>query len=133
MSPSDPGGTIVTRYGSPPPAIEAAIREYWPQSEWVNIAEVGYLESGWRADAYADTTWRAGGLCGVRYLLPDGTPALTEKSAGWLQVNICAHGMDRAHWSDPSNASRKGYDLYVSRGYKYGAWWISAGKLGLPR
>lgn len=113
--------------------IASAILAEWPEDQRVNIARIGFLESGWNPRAVNDTRYRAGGLCGQSYLLPDGTRAQTEYSAGWLQVNICAHGESATWWFDPQHSAQKGYALYQARGQRYSDWWISAGRLGLPR
>ncbi len=129
--PSGAGG-IVTRYGIAPGTLSDLIRLYWLSSEWVNAASVAYLESHWRPTAVADTRGRAGGLCNQPYTLPDGRHALTEYSVGYFQINVCAHGGTFAEWADGERNVSYAAGLYRARG-NYGAWFYSAGILGLPR
>jgi hypothetical protein len=129
--PSESGG-LVTRYGIAPGTLSDLIRLYWPPSEWVNAASVAYLESHWRPQAVADTRGRAGGLCNQPYTLSDGRPARTEYSVGYYQINICAHGGTFAEWANPDRNVSYAAQLYRARG-NYGAWFYSAGQLGLPR
>jgi hypothetical protein len=88
------------------------------------------MESGWNPNAIADTTWRAGGKCNIRYQHPAGFWALTERSVGLFQINRCAHGGTDAYWLNPERNVTFAYTLYQRAG-KWSPWKISAGRLGL--
>jgi len=126
------GRDIRTRFGVPPADLVAGICSAFPQSEWVNAAEIAYYESGWRPRAILDTV-AVYGPCGTFYHLADGELASTEYSRGYFQINGCAY----PQWNtdalfDPLTNAQAAAQLYARRG-NWGDWWISAGKLGLPR
>lgn len=102
---------------------------HFPEEAWRDAARIAYLESGWRRDAVADTRYKANGQCNQPYLLTDGRPALTEWSAGYFQVNICAHGRTLEHWLNADNNVAFAAALYANR--KWADWYYSARHLGL--
>jgi hypothetical protein len=112
-----------------PEPLAALIRAEFPAAQWVNAGEISYLESGWRADAEADTRWRADGELGVEYTMDDGRSALTEWAVGYYQINIGAHGGDFATWSDPARNVAKARELWGYSGWS--PWYYSAQSLGL--
>jgi hypothetical protein len=132
--PSGPAGAsqLRTRFGIPPADLVAAVCSAFPPDQWVNAAEVAYYESGWRPRALLDTV-SVYGACGTSYRLPDGQRATTEYSRGYFQINGCVY----KEWNtdalfDPLTNAQAAAQLYRRRG-NWGDWWLSAGKLGLPR
>jgi hypothetical protein len=127
----EPGGRIFTEFGAPPEDLDRAIRQYWPESQWQNAARMAYVESnGWKRDAERNTLGRAGGRCNIPIgTLPDGTPILSEQSVGYFQINVCAHGHDRAYWIDTDHNVSYAAQLYREKGW--GPWQVSARLLGL--
>jgi len=125
-------GQLQTRWGPAPPVLASAIRRFFPAGEWVNAAEIAYCESGWNPRALADTV-ASRGPCGTRYQLPNGQWATTERSRGYFQINGCSHPQwDSDDLYDPERNAEAAAHLHRQRG-NWGAWFISAGKLGLPR
>lgn len=123
-----PPGDLHTRFGNPPQDVADAIKKHWPQSLWINAAEVSFYESGWRNTAELNTLNR--GPCGTRYWFSDAVGwAQTEDSIGIFQINICAHGGTREHWYDPDANAEKGYELYRAAGWT--PWTVTARRLGL--
>lgn len=125
---------IVTRFGAPPPDVQAAIIANWPRNLWVQAAEVSFRESGgWNGQATNDTRHLAGGNCGVRYFISSlNLWATTEWSIGLFQINICAHGGSPEQWYDSMNNAAKAAELYHANG-DWSAWAYTARSLGLPQ
>lgn len=125
--PTEPTPILQTQFGVVPPAVAAAITAAWPESLWVNAAEVAYRESGWRPDARNNTLDR--GPCGTQYFIPGVGPAMTEDSIGLFQINRCAHGGTVEELQDSHNNAIMAYDIYLRQGW--GAWYYSARSLEL--
>lgn len=125
--PEPPHPQLVTRYGTVPLEVSDAIMIAWPSNLWLDAAELSYLESGWNPRAVNDTVSTIG-PCGTPYLLRDGRRAVTEKSVGLFQINVCAHG-DDPRYTEPLFNAQKGYSLYKASGWR--PWTYSATALGL--
>lgn len=121
---------IETPEGIAPDDLSEYIRQYFPEDEWENAARVSYYESGWRDDAENDTRWRVNGRCGERYWYSDEVGwADTEWSIGYFQINICAHGGDKAFWTDAENNVKEAADLFDAEGWR--PWLVTARRLHL--
>jgi hypothetical protein len=115
----------------PPDDLSTAVQQSFHPGDWVAACEVAFLESGWRATALNDTV-SVYGPCGTKYWLPSiGSYAQTELSAGYFQINACAHGGTPDYWYDATRNVSKAASLRYGRG-NWGDWLISAHKLGLP-
>lgn len=121
---------IWTPEGLAPRDLSAAIMDAFPYDVWTDAARVSYHESGWRFDAELNTLDRGGGRCGVRYWFSDEVGwATTEQSVGYFQINVCAHGHDRAYWQNARNNVNKAGALFASEGWS--PWRVTARRLGL--
>jgi len=121
--------TIQTRYGQPPQALDEAIQTYFPAAEWVNAAEISFLESSWNPDATNDTRGLAAGQCNAPYTLEDGTPAQTEHSVGPWQINLCVHTIPETDARDPRLSTIFAHNLWSAAGWQ--PWFLAARQLGL--
>ena len=119
-------GKIQTRYGPVTEPANSAIQQAWPEELWVDAAELCKLESGWNPFAENNTLYI--GPCGTPYTLPDGRRAVTEKSIGLFQINVCVRPDDPRYTEALFNA-QKGYSLYQNGGWAH--WLYSAQALGL--
>jgi hypothetical protein len=117
-----------------PEELAAAIREFWPESEWANAAGVSLLESGWNAFALNDTTTPTR-PCGVPIEEFRGVWVTAERSVGYFQINACNLPPDW-EWQRLYNARHNAgtaHQLWDRAGQKWSPWYFSASELGLPR
>lgn len=113
-----------------PEELAAGIREFWPESEWTNAANISGLESNWDAFAVADTTNQ--GPCGSIIGTIDGTPVAAERSIGYFQINSC--NFPDWEWQRLYNARHNAgtaHLLWEQAGRSWKPWFFSARKLGL--
>lgn len=123
-------GLVWTPEGSPSRDVSDEIRRWFPQAVWTDAARVSYYEAHWDNTAERNTLDEAGGRCGVPIgTLPDGTPIVSEQSVGLYQINVCAHGKDRAYWQDPMNNVSYAAELYRENGWR--DWVYTATRLNL--
>lgn len=123
-------GRIVVPEGVPPGELNDAIQQFFPRDTWGDAARVSFYEAAWSATAERNTLDRAGGRCNVPIgVLPDGTRIISEDSVGYYQINVCAHGHDRAYWQDARNNVSYAASLYRANGWR--DWVYTATRLGL--
>ena len=102
----------------------------FPYDVWTDAARVSHEESGWNTFAELNTLARGGGRCGVRYWFSDEVGwATTEQSVGYFQINVCAHGESRDHWTNARHNVNKAGALYAAQGWS--PWTVTARRLGL--
>ena len=114
-----------------PAELAESIREFWPEEEWNNAADIARLESGWSAFAVADTR-KPGVPCGALLrTTPDGVRVVAEYSLGWFQINACNLPPDwlpENLYNTRHNAGTA-HAMWAERGWS--PWYFSAKQLGL--
>lgn len=120
----------MSRIDEAPAELADAIREFWPESEWNNAAEISFLESGWSAFAEQDTT-SAGKPCGSVITSLRGQVVTAERSIGWFQINACNIPPDwkAAHLFNTRHNVGTAHLYWSERGWQ--PWFFSAQRLGL--
>jgi len=117
-----------------PAELQVAIREFWPEEEWNNAADVSRLESGWDAFALNDSTDNEH-PCGWYLRTDNGVRITAERSVGYFQINACNLPPDW-EWQRLYNARHNAgtaHQLWDRAGRKWSPWYFSAGMLRLPR
>lgn len=112
-----------------PAELAVAIREFWPESEWNNAADVAMLESGWDAFALLDST-SPEAPCGTVIGKLGGVAVTSERSVGYFQVNACNY--PSWEWQRLYNARHNAgtaHALWAERAWH--PWYFSAKRLGL--
>lgn len=105
------------------------IREFFPESEWENAAEIAKLESNWDAFAVRNTT-DADHPCGSDLAPIDGVRITAELSVGYFQINAC--NRPTWEWQRLYNGRHNvgtAHLIWTDQGW--GAWHFSAATLGL--
>jgi hypothetical protein len=112
-----------------PAELAVSIREFFPDSEWDNAAEIARLESGWDAFAVHDST-DIDHPCGSELGQRDGVRIVAERSIGYFQVNSCNY--PDWEWQRLYNARHNtGTAHLIWSNQGWGAWYFSARSLGL--
>ena len=112
-----------------PAELQDGITEFFPGSEWDNLARLSYLESKWNAFAVLDTASSAGG-CGIPLGDLNGVPIVSERSVGYFSIDSCL--FPDWEWQRLYNARHNcgtAHLIWVQQGYW--AWYFSAVELGL--
>lgn len=112
-----------------PAELQDGIREFWPESEWENAANVSKLESGWNAFALDDTT-DPDHPCGTVIRTVNGVGISAERSVGYFQINTC--NFPDWEWQRLYNARHNcgtAHMIWEQQGWH--AWFFSAQQLGL--
>ena len=112
-----------------PIELQVAIKEFFPEEEWENAAQISHLESAWDAFALDDST-DANHPCGAYLRTVDGVRISAERSVGYFQINSCEH--PDWEWQRLYNARHNvgtAHMLWSTRGW--GPWYFSAKTLGL--
>lgn len=113
-----------------PDELAAAIREFFPESEWDAAASVAFLESGWNPFAEADTTDGGTVACGTPLYERQGVTVTAERSIGWFQINACNFaGWTPGHFFNTRHNVGTAHMLWDARGWQ--PWFFSARRLGL--
>lgn len=113
-----------------PQELQDSIREFFPDGEQQNAADISYLESGWRWDAENDSTH--GGLvpCGAVIEVRDGVTITAEHSISWFQINACNYPTWKpGHFFNTRQNVGTAHALWAVRGWE--PWYYSAKQLGL--
>lgn len=121
----------VGKFFDAPLELQAAIQEFFPETEWDNAAAIAELESGFNAFALADTT-RPDAPCGAPIGTHQGVPVSAERSVGYFQINAC--NFPDWEWQRFYNARHSAgtaHMLWEQRGYSWSPWYFSARRLGL--
>lgn len=114
---------------SAPLELQDGIREFWPESEWENAANVALLESGWNAFAVADTR-DPDHPCGTFLRTVNGVGVSAELSVGYFQIDAC--NFPTWEWQRLYNARHNcgtAHLIWTIQGWA--AWYFSAKQLGL--
>lgn len=113
-----------------PTELADEIRQFWPESEWDNAADVSRLESGWSAFAEANTT-DSSHPCGSFLRMQGNVRVSAERSIGWFQINACNLPPDwnPSHLFNTHHNVGTAHDMWTRRGWS--PWYFSARKLGL--
>lgn len=114
-----------------PSELWDAITEFWPESEYLNAANIARLESAFDAFALNDSATPAGG-CGVQLPKRDGVRITSERSVGYFQINSC--NFPGWEWQRLYNARHNagtGHALWDAAGGRWTPWYFSAHTLGL--
>jgi hypothetical protein len=112
-----------------PAELAVCIREFWPENEWNNAANVSWLESKWDAFAILDTASRYGG-CGKPAGEIRGVPVSAERSIGYFQINACNFpSWEWARFYNARHNAGTAHMLWAQRGWQ--PWFFSAQTLGL--
>ena len=114
-----------------PAELWAAITEFWPESEWINAANVARLESAFNAFAIANTVDEQH-PCGAYIGERNGVRISAERSVGYFQLNSC--NFPDWEWQRFYNARHNAgtaHLLWADAGGKWSPWYFSATKLGL--
>lgn len=112
-----------------PPELQAAIKAFWPESEWDNAASIAKLESNWNAFAILDSTG-PNHPCGTVIDHRDGVAITAERSIGYFQLNSCNFpDWDWRHFFNGWHNAGTAHMLWDQRGWS--PWFFSARKLGL--
>ena len=114
-----------------PIELWVAIQEFWPESEWINAANIAKLESGFDAFALDDTATPNGG-CGVPIGEHNGVRIFSERSVGYFQINSC--DFPDWEWQRLYNARHNAgtaHLLYDNAGQSWRPWFFSSQQLGL--
>ena len=124
---------LVVALDDAPCELQCAIREFWPELEWENAANVAWLESGFNAFAVADTR-DSEHPCGAFLRTVGGVAVYAEFSVGYFQINVCAARF--ASWTpgDLVNARHNAgtaHMIWSDAGGNWSPWYWSARKLGL--
>jgi hypothetical protein len=112
-----------------PDELVAVIKEFWPEDQWENAAEIARLESAWNPFAVLDTR-TAEHPCGVVFTSLDGVKVSAELSVGYFQINAC--NFPGWEWQRLYNAYHNAgtaHMLWAQRGWS--PWYFSAKRLGL--
>ena len=112
-----------------PAELQDGIREFFPESEWDNAANISSLESGWNAFALLDSTDESH-PCGSELPPRDGVAITAERSVGYFQINSCNY--PDWEWQRLYNARHNAgtaHMIWSTQGW--GAWFFSAKTLGL--
>lgn len=120
---------LIVQLADAPAELQDGIREFWPQEEWENAANISFLESGWNAFAVDDTT---GPLtpCGTIIRHVNGVAISAERSVGYFQNDSCQ--WPDWEWQRLYNARHNcgtAHMLWAEGGW--GRWLFSAQALGL--
>jgi hypothetical protein len=114
---------------SAPAELQDGIREFFPQEEWENAANISFLESGWNAFAVADTT-SAEAPCGTVLDTRNGVEIAAERSVGYFQIDTC--NFPDWEWQRLYNARHNCGTAHLIWTYQgWAAWYFSAKSLGL--
>jgi hypothetical protein len=108
-----------------------AILSYWPESEWINAANISKLESGWNQFALNDTTSPAS-PCGAVIETRDGVKITAERSVGFFQINSC--NFPTWDWTQLFGCNHNcgtAHMLWTDAGESWSPWYFSATELGL--
>jgi hypothetical protein len=113
-----------------PAELQDGIREFWPEAEWENAANIAWLESGWNAFVRANTT-TADAPCGAVLGTRAGVAYTAEDSYGYFQINACNLPADweAARLYNARHNCGTAHDLWSTRGWQ--PWYFSAKALGL--
>lgn len=114
-----------------PLELWVSIQEFWPESEWLNAANISRLESAFDAFALDDTATPNGG-CGRIIGERDGVRITSERSVGYFQINSC--NFPDWEWQRFYNARHNAgtaHALWDERGGSWSPWFFSARTLGL--
>lgn len=114
-----------------PLELQDGIREFWPEEQWQNAADISYLESAWNAFAVADTT-SDNFPCGTPLRVVNGIEVVSERSVGYFQVDSC--NFPKWEWQRFYNARHNcgtAHLLWQQAGGSWSPWYFSAQKLGL--
>lgn len=114
-----------------PAELQVAIKEFWPESEWDNAANIAELESGFNAFAVDDTTDESH-PCGTIIGIEDGISTTAERSVGYFQINSC--NFPTWEWQRFYNARHNAgtaHMLWDQAGQSWRPWYFSAIALGL--
>lgn len=123
--------TVVDKPDDCPQELWVAITEFWPESEWINAANIARLESSFDAFALNDTATPNGG-CGVEIGRRNGVRILSERSIGYFQINSCNFpDWNPCHFYNARHNAGTAHDLWDNAGEKWTPWFFSATKLGL--
>lgn len=112
-----------------PEELQVAIREFWPEKEWENAANISQLESGWNAFAVSDSTSDSA-PCGTVIRTVNGVDVSAELSVGYYQINAC--NFPGWEWQRLYNARHNAgtaHLLWSARGWQ--PWYFSGKALGL--
>jgi len=122
---------VVDKPDDCPIELWVAIQEFWPESEWINAANIARIESGFDAFALDDTATPNGG-CGVPIGSRNGVPIVSERSIGYFQINSC--NFPDWEWQRFYNARHNAgtaHALWDQNGGNWRPWFFSATELGL--
>lgn len=114
-----------------PLELWVSIREFWPEAEWINAANIAGLESSFNAFAVDDTTTPTV-PCGTPLESTSGVPVVAERSVGYFQINVC--NFPDWEWQRLYNARHNAgtaHMLWSGAGNSWRPWYFSATKLGL--
>lgn len=114
-----------------PCELQCAIREFWPESEWDNAANIANLESNFDAFALDDST-TPDAPCGTDIGVRGGVRITAERSVGYFQINSC--NFPTWEWQRFYNARHNAgtaHQLWDSAGQSWSPWHFSALALGL--
>lgn len=112
-----------------PCELQCAIREFWPEEEWENAANISQLESGWNAFAVADTR-DPEHPCGSYLRTVAGVAVSTEFSLGYFQIDACNFPTWPAErFFNARHNAGTAHALWADRGWR--PWYFSARTLGL--
>jgi hypothetical protein len=112
-----------------PLELQDGIREFWPESEWDNAANIAQLESGYNAFAVNDTVTDTS-PCGTILRYVDGIAISAELSVGYFQINACS--FPSWEWQRLYNARHNAGTAHLLwAGNGWGPWYWSAKALGL--
>lgn len=112
-----------------PLELQDGIREFFPEAEWDNAANIAQLESAFDAFAVDDTTGPAV-PCGTVIRTVNGVEIYAERSVGYFQINSCF--FPDWEWQRLYNArhnSGTAHLIWTRQGWA--AWYFSAKQLGL--
>lgn len=114
-----------------PAELWDSITEFWPESEWINAANISRLESDWNAFALNDSATQAGG-CGISLGERGGVRITSERSVGYYQINSCNFvGWEWQRLYNARHNAGTAHALWDAAGGKWAPWYFSAKTLGL--
>lgn len=112
-----------------PLELQTCIREFWPEENWEEAANVSFLESHWNPFAIADsrsTLLKCGDL--VRTI--NGVAVFAEFSLGYFQINSCNFpDWDPYAFYNARHNCGTAHMLWAERGWS--PWYFSAVALDL--
>jgi hypothetical protein len=113
-----------------PPEVADAIREFWPEANWSEAANVSFLESRWNPFAVADTR-RPDKPCGAQLYVVNGVSVSAEWSIGIFQINACniPDDWNPCHLFNVRHNCGTAHQMWSERGWS--PWYFSARTLGL--